>query len=157
MDWETFWLFFTYMCHHVKNHFWEGKLGSMCLPCQPLTCDKWDTTDSILMKLQGVVHHSALAFSKLLCLAQGGGSNYLANILITSHISHTAGGNKIQLGAHIQLFLLYKFVSGPAVCNILDFSLFWVATNQFAPGAVFLFQFNLLITAGVTASFLPSF
>lgn len=72
--------------------------------CQSRTCDKWHTADPILMKLQRVMLHTALAFSKLLCLAQGGSSNYLANILITSHISLATKGN-------IQLSMLYKLVS----------------------------------------------
>lgn len=122
--------------------------------------DKRDTTDLILMKLQGVVHHTALAFSKLLCLAQGGGSNYLANILITSHISHTAGGIKWNL-EHISNYPCSTNLSlGPTVCNILDFPLFlsWFKTTW--PPRLFLcffFQISLLITAGVSASLVPSF
>ncbi len=130
----TFWSFSAQAWHCVKNQFAQGKWVSVCLS---LTCDKWDTTDLILMKLQGVVHHTALAFSKLLCLAQGGGSNYLANILITSHISHTAGGIKWNL-EHISNYPCSTNLSpGPTVCNILDFPLFWVASKPLCPPGYF--------------------
>lgn len=59
--------------------------------CLSLTCDKQDTADWILMMLTGVMHQTALAFLRLLFFAQGGSSNYLANILITVifHIMHS--------------------------------------------------------------------
>ena len=66
--------------------------------------------------------YTGLAFSKLLCLAQGRNSNYLANILITSHISHTAEGNKMNIGAYIQLSLLYKLVSGANSVQHIEFA-----------------------------------
>lgn len=106
------------------------------------------------MKLWGVMHHTALAFSKLLCLAQGGSSNYLANILITSHISHTAGGNKMKLGAHIQLSVLYKFVSRVNSLQHIEFSIVLSCSKTSLPPRFF-FVINLLMTAGITASFAP--
>lgn len=63
--------------HHVKNLFVQDKCVGVCLS---LSCDKQDNTDLILMMLEGVMHQTALAFSRLLFLAQGGSCNYLANI-----------------------------------------------------------------------------
>lgn len=65
------------------------------------TSDKQDTTYLILMIHRGAMHHTAMAVSKLLCLAQGVSSSYLANILITSRISHTAAGDEMKLEVHI--------------------------------------------------------
>lgn len=93
----SFWAFSA-----VKvDHSYTGHVYSNCNSCcwvklsvSLRTCYKSDTRVLILMKLKGVMYQAALTFFKLLCLAQGGNDNYLANILITSHISHTAGGLK---------------------------------------------------------------
>lgn len=134
---------------------------SVCV-CPSLTCDKQDTTDLNLMILKGVVHYAALAFSKLLCLAQGGSGNYLANILITSHISHTAGGNKNGTRSTYPTIQgeLYKFVSGANSLQHIGFSTVLSSfKKQFAPGVFFFFpkKINLLITAGLNASFVSFF
>lgn len=105
------------------------------------------------MKLRGVMPHTSLAFSKWLCLAQGKSSNYLANILITSHISYTAVGNKMNYRAHVQLSMLFKWVSRANSLQHNGFPLFWVVLKTLCFQGFFFF-INLLITVGVSMSFL---
>ena len=147
------------MWSHVKNLFVQDELVSVCV--RPWHVISKTPRTWIWWFLRGSCITPLWHFLKLLCLAQGGSGNYLANILITSHISHTAGGNKNGTRSTYPTIQgeLYKFVSGANSLQHIGFSTVLSSfKKQFAPRRPPpKKKINLLMTAGLNGSFVPFF